>query len=207
MALSVARSVSARPTVLHAGPFPVVHRGLAPLIEAVATLLPQAVTVAALDAHMRADCDIDILLLEIVFGRRLVVSRLAGYLARRPDLSIIVLTSDDEPSRCRQCLDQGAVGFISKRSAHEELPAALAAVMAGQTFVSSGLLPLCNTRGSHGSPLGVQAQIVLRELRRGRTHAEIAEQLGISTKGVEYHVAVLKRTLNIAAGRTDWGAV
>lgn len=56
-----------------------------------------------------------------------------------PDLKLILLSVHDEPSVCRAAIDAGANGFVLKRQVGAELLAAIDAVVAGRSYVSSGL--------------------------------------------------------------------
>jgi two-component system invasion response regulator UvrY len=59
--------------------------------------------------------------------------------SRFPALRVIVLSVHDELAAASQTLGAGAAGFVLKRTAAIDLPAAVDAVLRGETYVSSGV--------------------------------------------------------------------
>ena len=62
--------------------------------------------------------------------------------SRHPGLRVIVLSVHDEQTALSQALSAGAAGFVLKRSAAGDLPAAVDTVLRGETYVS----PVLNWR-------------------------------------------------------------
>jgi DNA-binding NarL/FixJ family response regulator len=60
-------------------------------------------------------------------------------LSRHPSLRVVVLSVHDEQVALSQALGAGAAGFVLKRTAALDLPAAVDAVLRGETFVSPAL--------------------------------------------------------------------
>lgn len=60
-------------------------------------------------------------------------------LAQQPDSRIIVLTSDDDCSSARSALDLGIMAYVLKDCMVPDLPLAIAAVMAGNPFLSPSI--------------------------------------------------------------------
>jgi DNA-binding NarL/FixJ family response regulator len=92
------------------------------LLEAVASLNPDLVIV---DLSLPGD------------GEANIAARL---LDRYPELRVIVLSVHDEPTVARQVQSAGAAGFVIKRSAAADLPAAVREVLKGGTYVSPALV-------------------------------------------------------------------
>ncbi len=59
--------------------------------------------------------------------------------SRYPHLKIVALSIHDEPVAAARILSTGAVACVLKRSAVNELVPAVVAVLAGDTYVSSGI--------------------------------------------------------------------
>jgi DNA-binding NarL/FixJ family response regulator len=59
--------------------------------------------------------------------------------SRYPGLKVIVLSVHDEQTAVSQALGAGAAGFVLKRTAAEDLTAAVNAVLRGETYVSPAL--------------------------------------------------------------------
>ena len=64
---------------------------------------------------------------------------LSSLRARSPGMKLIVLSLHDQPSVCRSAMDAGADAFVLKRAIATDLLPAVDAVMAGHTFVPSGI--------------------------------------------------------------------
>ncbi len=121
----------------------------------------------------------------------------AGY----PKLPVIILTMHEEEQYVIRAIEAGAMGYITKRSAPEQLVNAIRKVHAGSRYLSAeatDLLALRVARGSQGqSPLdslSTRELQVLRRLAMGHTNREIASAYGISIKTVDtYRFRLLKK--------------
>ncbi|HKH48423.1 MAG TPA: response regulator transcription factor [Thermoanaerobaculia bacterium] len=131
----------------------------------------------------------------------------------RPRVRTVALTMHDDPAYLRSVLSAGGSGYVVKRAAGSELLAAIRAVRDGRSFVSP-LLAEAEAQAAPASPQvsgeaeGALARLSARErqvlvmLAHGHTHAEMAEQLGISVKTVETHRARLSEKLGLKS-RSD----
>jgi DNA-binding NarL/FixJ family response regulator len=127
-----------------------------------------------------------------------VISQL---LALYPDLPILVLTMHEEEQYLVRAFEAGAMGYLTKRSAPEQLVSAIAKVYGGSRYLTSAaaeILALRLARGSKGgSPLDLLSTRELQVLRRlasGATNREIADAYGISIKTVDtYRFRILKK--------------
>ncbi|MFW6216199.1 MAG: LuxR C-terminal-related transcriptional regulator, partial [Desulfohalobiaceae bacterium] len=111
-----------------------------------------------------------------------------------PDLPIVVLTVHEDRQYMYRAVQAGAMGYITKRSASEQLVEALRKVYAGKRFypeqVAEALaLQLGQGKSGHGEhePLSLRELQVLRCLALGSTNKEIAESYDISVKTVDTH--------------------
>ena len=124
----------------------------------------------------------------------------AGY----PKLPVIILTMHEEEQYVIRAIEAGAMGYITKRSAPEQLVNAIRKVHAGSRYLSAeatDLLALRIARGSQGqSPLdslSMRELQVLRRLAMGHTNREIASAYGISIKTVDTYRFRLLKKLNL----------
>ncbi|MFH2220470.1 MAG: response regulator transcription factor [Pseudomonadota bacterium] len=130
-----------------------------------------------------------------------VVSRLhADY----PKLPIIVLTMHEEEQYVVRAIEAGAMGYITKRSAPEQLVNAIRKVLKGGRYLTdeaAELLALRVARGKNArSPLdtlSMRELQVLRRLAMGHTNREIAESHHISIKTVDTYRSRLLKKLNL----------
>jgi DNA-binding NarL/FixJ family response regulator len=118
-----------------------------------------------------------------------------------PDMPILVLTMHEEEQYVVRSLSAGARGYLTKRSAPEELVGAIRKVMAGGRYLGPEVAELLALRmargGDHRSRLESLSQReiqVLRALALGRTNREIAEAYSLSVKTVDtYRFRLLKK--------------
>ena len=121
-----------------------------------------------------------------------------------PKLPVIILTMHEEEQYVIRAIEAGAMGYITKRSAPEQLVNAIRKVHVGSRYLSAeatDLLALRVARGSQGqSPLdslSTRELQVLRRLAMGHTNREIASAYGISIKTVDTYRFRLLKKLNL----------
>ena len=124
--------------------------------------------------------------------------------AAKPELPILVLTMHEEEQYVVRSISAGAKGYITKRSAPEQLVSAIRQVHGGGRYLSqeaAELLALRLARGERGdSPLDSLSNRevqVLRALALGQTNREIAEAYHISVKTVDTYRFRLLKKLNL----------
>ena len=119
-----------------------------------------------------------------------------------PDTAIVVLTMQDDPAFARQALRAGALGFVLKEAAEEELLEAIRAAATGHTYVnpSVGARLAAQPTEPAGPPgsLTEREAAVLRLIALGHTNAEIGALLRISVRTVESHRLHIQRKLRRA---------
>jgi DNA-binding NarL/FixJ family response regulator len=130
-----------------------------------------------------------------------VISQLHHYY---PDLPILILTMHEEEQYVVRGISAGAMGYVTKRSAPEELVKAIRKVHGGGRYLTESaaeMLALRLGRGAlNASPLDALSDReiqVLRRLARGRTNREIAETYHLSIKTVDTYRSRLLRKLNL----------
>ncbi len=118
-----------------------------------------------------------------------------------PDLPILVLTMHEEEQYVVRAIGAGAMGYVTKRSAPEQLVEAIRRVHAGRRYLTSEAAESLAVHFGGGtqtaSPVDTLTNRelqVLRGLAGGKTNREIAEDYGISIKTVDtYRFRVLKK--------------
>ena len=130
-----------------------------------------------------------------------VISRLQ---AQQPELPVLVLTMHEEEQYVVRSISAGAKGYITKRSAPEQLVKAIRQLHGGGRYLSeeaAELLALRVARGEGGqSPLeslSNREMQVLRALALGQTNREIADSYHISVKTVDTYRFRLLKKLNL----------
>lgn len=183
----------------------VVRQGIAHLLSG---LLPGAEVTqaecgqAALTTY--AECPQDVVVLDMglpdISGLE-VARRLRQ---RWPKARILFFTMHDELPMVRQALDVGALGFVSKNCAPEELVGAVKRLAQGQPYIEHAIATrlAMNEEGPLDHRLRDMTQRemeVLLMFTRGEAIAGIARRLCISNKTVSNHLAMLKSKLQVSS--------
>ncbi len=109
----------------------------------------------------------------------------------------VLLTMHDDPQLARQALSAGAMGYVLKENAFEELVRAVGTVMQGESYISPGLnvSGVSALRGEESPLLTRRESEVLKWIASGYTNKEIAKSLHISVKTVDTHRTRILRKL------------
>lgn len=113
-----------------------------------------------------------------------------------PDMAILILSMHDHEPWISEALRRGVAGYVTKGAASDELVAALHAVAAGQSYLSSDLKHP-TTRRSGLEELSEREQEVFLRLARGETPKQAAIDMGISDKTVYLHRASIRAKLGV----------
>lgn len=121
-----------------------------------------------------------------------------------PELPILVLTMHAENQYVVRAIEAGAMGYITKQSAPEQLVTAIRRVADGSRYLTHDAaesLALRVSRGRRGGSelddLSTRELQVLRRLALGNTNREIAEAYNISIKTVDTYRFRLLKKLNL----------
>jgi two-component system invasion response regulator UvrY len=122
-------------------------------------------------------------------------------LAQDPAARVLVLSAHEDTAHPRRALKAGALGYLAKRSAPDELIAAVRAVAAGRRYVdarTAQALAVAQIDGD-ASPVDLLSErefAVFLQLARGASVAQIAEQLKLAPSTVGTHLYHVKQKLN-----------
>ncbi len=101
---------------------------------------------------LREDADYDLVLLDLALGDADGFDVLIDFRAAYPAVPVVVVSASDRASDVIRAIDNGAMGFVPKKSSHAELHEALRMVMTGSMYVPPALLGLeFGTAGRSGS--------------------------------------------------------
>lgn len=117
-----------------------------------------------------------------------------------PGTQIVVLTMQTEPAYARQALGSGALGYVLKESADEELVEAVQAAVAGQHYLNPRLGARVAADTATGPPDGLSEREleILRLIALGKTNGQVADELFLSVRTVETHRAHIQQKLGLA---------
>ncbi len=118
-----------------------------------------------------------------------------------PELPVIILTMYEEEQYIIRSIEAGAMGYLSKNAAPEELVKAIEKVLTGKRYLTeqaSEALALRLIKGTQGKSLidslSTRELQVLRRLALGNTNKEIADNYNLSVKTIDtYRQRLLKK--------------
>jgi DNA-binding NarL/FixJ family response regulator len=121
-----------------------------------------------------------------------------------PGVRVLVLSMHANEEYVQQAFRAGAAGYLLKKSAVAELEAALRAVQSGKNYLSPALAQRITVPQPSDEPaktplerLTSRQREILQLIAESRTTKEIAAELGVSAKTVEFHRAELMKRLNL----------
>ncbi len=115
-----------------------------------------------------------------------------------PETAIVVLTMQDDPAFARQALRNGALGFVLKEAAEEELLEAIRRAAEGETYLNPRVgarIARQRTEPARTAELTGREVDILRRIALGYTNVEIAGQLELSVRTIETHRAHVQQKL------------
>jgi two-component system invasion response regulator UvrY len=118
------------------------------------------------------------------------------------NLRVLVLSMHAEPIYAQRALDGGALGYVSKNTAPEELLIAIRTVAAGRKYLEQRIAQdLALQRVDSGNRLHQLTDRdleITRHLAAGRSLQEIADILGVSYKTVANSTGLIRAKLGVA---------
>jgi two-component system, NarL family, invasion response regulator UvrY len=128
-----------------------------------------------------------------------VVARMNAYC---PKIPVLILTMHEEEQYVIRAIEAGAMGYVTKQSAPEQLVAAVKKIHTGGRYLTekaSEALALRFIRGNKNltESLSMRELQVLRKLAAGSTNREIAITYNISVKTVDTYRSRILKKLNL----------
>lgn len=141
----------------------------------------------------------DVLVLDLNMPGGSSLDAIPKIVAASPGTGVTVLTMQNEPAFARQALSAGALAYVLKEAADDELVEAVRRAAAGETYLNPqlGARIAAEPPLPQGPPddLSEREVEVLRMIALGHTNAEIGEQLFLSVRTVESHRAHIQQKL------------
>jgi len=166
--------------------------------EALRAFLEKTYTVvgAVLDGHAMMEAAVrlrpDVIVLDI--GMPLLNGLEAARRIRTqvPNIKFIFLTMHDDPNLAAAALELGAVGFVLKHSAGQELLKAIDQVLHGRPYLTPkmravGWVQSKTSARQFSKEMTPRQREVVQMLAEGRAMKEVAGLLDLSEKTVEFH--------------------
>jgi two-component system response regulator NreC len=142
----------------------------------------------------------DVLVLDLNMPGGSSLEAIPAIRAESPATQIVVLTMQQEPAFAREALSGGALGYVLKEAADEELVEAVRLAAAGKSYLNPRLGARIASEPPPGPPddLSEREVDVLRLIALGHTNAEIAQQLYLSVRTVETHRSHIQQKLSLS---------
>ncbi|NCC50477.1 MAG: response regulator transcription factor [Spartobacteria bacterium] len=129
--------------------------------------------------------------------------------ARNPDIKVVALSGHDNQDYIHEMLKAGAVGYVLKKRAYEELLKAVRHVLNDRIYLSPDVAEGVLQNYFPSAPsiskkpafvkLTDREREVLQLIAEGHTTKDMADSLRISVKTVETHRRNMKEKLNVAS--------
>lgn len=182
----------------------VVRMGFRMLLEATEDIRVVAEAESAETAYQQIPtAQPDVIVMDISLGGTMGVEATRRIIARDKHARVLGLSSHEDPSYVRYMLKAGALGYLSKRTAPDELIHAIRQVNEGRMYIDSHLSQRMALEEFNGekSPIEVLSERefgVFIQLAKGSSVNQIAELLNISPRTVGTHLYNVKQKLGVA---------
>ncbi len=110
---------------------------------------------------------------------------------RFPSVGIVILTGYDDPHYARALTKLDIQGYLRKTASTDEIIAAVRQVAAGGTVFDPEIVRVLEDSSDSAESLTAREREVLQLIADGRRNAEIADELVLSIKTVEFHISNL----------------
>jgi two-component system, NarL family, response regulator NreC len=147
----------------------------------------------------------DVVLMDVMLGTgKSGIEATPEMLREAPEVKVLILSMQDDPSYVREAFAAGASGYVLKEAADTELVTAVREVAAGRRYVHPALgarIAAADAeaeRSAAEDPLSEREREVLRLLALGHTNQEIARMLFVSVRTAETHRAHIMQKLRIS---------
>jgi two-component system response regulator NreC len=179
-----------------------VRRGLREVIEAEEglELLAEAGDAAAAAREVKGSGEPHVLVLDLFMPGGSSIETISMLRERAPETQIVVMTMSESPVFAQRALAAGAIGYIAKELADQELPKAIRAAARGEQYISPQVASRLESLNGAltDNKLSPREVEVLRLIALGHTSVEVAHKLHLSPRTVETHRAHIHRKLGLA---------
>jgi len=203
----LARSTSTPAQIVIVDDHPIVRHGLAQLINDEPGLNVCGSAANPTEAlEVLAEKVPDLVIVDLSLGDDSGLDLLKTLHSERPDLPVLVLSMHDEAYYADRVLRAGAMGYIMKQEAAEQMISAIHQVLSGKVYLSESMAASMLTRfvgrkvvrgGTPVDHLTDRELQVLGLIGKGLGTRQIAEKLHLSVKTVENHREHIKAKLKL----------
>ncbi len=142
----------------------------------------------------------DVILLDIILADMNGLSLLAEIMALET-VRVIILTGQNDAKQFRFALEMGVSGVVQKSDPGEEILAALDGIDAEEPYLSPSIASQLHRLGEPPVHLSPRQAAILHYMANGETNKEIGGKLGIAMPTVSFHIAEMRRKLDVSHNR------
>lgn len=150
-----------------------------------------------------ADCQPEIILMDIDLPGINGIEGLKKALAVNPEVNVVMFTIFDDNDRIFDALCAGAKGYILKKTTNQKLIEALKDIHAGGSYMSPKIARKVMQKFAPAKPIAPTNNLSVREnetlqlLAQGYSYKMIAGQLAISIDTVRHHIKNIYHKLQV----------
>ena len=193
-------TVPATVRLLLADDHPVVRAGLRAVLETEADFeIVADVPTAEQAVRLAAQCDVDVVLMDLQFGGRMLGSQATAEITARPGgPRVLVLTTYDTDADILAAVEAGATGYLLKDAPPQELAAAVRTAAAGRSALAPTVaLRLMDRLRTPATALSRRETEVLQLVAEGHSNAAVSKLLFLSQATVKSHLVHIYAKLGV----------
>lgn len=143
---------------------------------------------------------VDLVILDLNMPDVRGVNVLAELVGSR-DMTVIILTGETHVHDIEYALKLGARAIVSKSDPPDQIIAACDAALAGEVFISSHMREALGKSDKSPVTLSSRQMAILHYLAQGESNKEISYRLSIAQPTVSFHLAELRKKLDVSHNR------
>lgn len=155
--------------------------------------------------ELARDREPDVVVLDLRLAEHGGMEVLDLFALRLPAIKILILTANENPDNVRAALSAGASGYLTKEIGGKKLCEAVIAVHRGETVLAPASVERAaaaaqrDVTSAEPAELTARERQVVRLLSKGYTDREIAAELFIGVRTVQYALAGARRKTGVSS--------
>ncbi|WP_394126273.1 response regulator [Vibrio hepatarius] len=137
----------------------------------------------------------ELVITDVSMGDMTGIAASAAIQRLNKDVKIICLTMHEEQEYAEGAFAAGALGYVLKNEAANELIQAVETVLSGEKYLSKSI-----TINEDKPQLTSRQLSVLRLLAEGKSAKQVADELFISSRTVEFHKYTMMKLIDVKTG-------
>lgn len=137
----------------------------------------------------------ELVITDVSMGDMTGIAASAAIQRLNKDVKIICLTMHEEQEYAEGAFAAGALGYVLKNEAANELIQAVETVLSGEKYLSKSI-----TINEDKPQLTSRQLSVLRLLAQGKSAKQVADELFISSRTVEFHKYTMMKLIDVKTG-------